>query len=264
MSWWGKLIGGTFGFMLGGPLGAALGAALGHNFDQGIQGQRSSGTPRPDGNDVEAIQSAFFTATFAVMGHMAKADGKVTREEIAIAESVMQQMRLNPAQKQLAMALFSQGKQDGFPLEQALQQLRSTCHRSTHLLQMFMEIQLATAMADGNLHAAERAMLAQCAGALGFSQFEFNLLLKRHQASRHMHAGQPSASSRLNDAYRILGVSKDDSMEEIKKAYRRLLNQHHPDKLVAKGLPQEMMELAGKKTMEIKEAYDLIKNARDS
>ncbi len=263
MSWWGKVIGGTFGFMLGGPLGAALGAALGHNFDQGISVQRSS-SRRVGADNVEAIQSAFFTATFAVMGHMAKADGKVTREEIAIAESIMQQMRLGEAQKQLARALFAQGKQDAFPLEQALQQLRSASHRSRHLLQMFMEIQIATALADGDLHAAERVVLQQCANTLGFNDFEFRLLLQRHQAGSHMHTGQSSATSKLNDAYKVLGVSKDDSMEDVKKAYRRLLNQHHPDKLVAKGLPQEMMDMAGKKTMEIKEAYELIKKARDA
>ena len=264
MSWWGKLIGGTFGFMLGGPLGTALGAALGHNFDQGVTMQRASGSHSLGEDDVESIQSAFFTATFTVMGHMAKADGQVTREEIAIAESVMQQMRLNAAQKQLAMALFSQGKQDAFPLEQALQQLRSATHRSRHLLQMFMEIQMATALADGDLHASERAMLQHCAEVLGFSDFEFRLLLQRQQAGSHMHNGQHSSASQLTDSYKVLGVSKDASDEEIKKAYRRLMNQHHPDKLVAKGLPQEMMDMASKKTMQIKAAYELIKTSRES
>ncbi len=263
MSWWGKLIGGTFGFMLGGPLGAVLGAALGHNFDEGLLPQPQSPYGRVDADNVDAIQSAFFTATFAVMGHMAKADGKVTREEIAIAESVMQQMQLSAAQKQLAMALFAQGKQDRFPLEQALQQLRSASHRSRHLLQMFMEILIATALADGHLHASEHKVLEQCANTLGFNEFEFRLLLQRQQASSHMHSGQPSTSSKLHDACRVLGVSNDASMEEVKKAYRRLLNQHHPDKLVAKGLPQEMMEMAGRKTMEIKEAYELIRKSKD-
>ena len=153
MSWWGKVIGGTFGFMLGGPLGAMMGAALGHNFDQGLNTmQRGAGRGAIGSDDVEAIQSAFFTATFTVMGHMAKADGFVSKEEIAVAENVIRQMRLNPAQQQLARALFAQGKQDGFPLNDALQQLRTTSHRSRHLMQMFLEILVATALADGNLH----------------------------------------------------------------------------------------------------------------
>jgi DnaJ like chaperone protein len=267
MSWWGKIIGGTFGFVLGGPLGAALGAALGHNFDEerGAGGKRSVHVGSTA--DVETIQSAFFTATFTVMGHMAKADGLVSREEIAVAESVMQQMRLNPAQKQLATALFAQGKHADFQLDATLQQLRSVSHRSRHLMQMFLEIQIATALADGKLDAEEHKLLERSADAVGISEIEFRRLLERQQASQHSHSGshhaQRSSASKLSDAYRVLGVAKDTSMEEIKKAYRRLMNQHHPDKLVAKGLPQEMMELATKKTMEIKEAYELIRKARE-
>ncbi len=264
MSWWGKVIGGTFGFMLGGPLGAMMGAALGHNFDQGLNTmQRGAGRGAIGSDDVEAIQSAFFTATFTVMGHMAKADGFVSKEEIAVAENVIRQMRLNPAQQQLARALFAQGKQDGFPLNDALQQLRTTSHRSRHLMQMFLEILVATALADGNLHPAERQVLQQCATALGFSQQEFNSILHRQQASSHMHSGQHSNAIKLSDAYKLLGVAKDAGDDELKKAYRRLMIQHHPDKLVAKGLPQEMMEMASKKTMEIKEAYELIKKSRE-
>lgn len=266
MSWWGKVIGGTFGFMLGGPLGAMLGAALGHNFDQGLNTMQRGGLGGGFGGgnteSIEALQSAFFTATFTVMGHMAKADGLVTREEIAVAETVMRQMRLDERQQQLARALFAQGKQDNFPLNEALQQLRTASHRSGHLLQMFLEILVATALADGSLHTAERQVLQQCATALGFSQQEFNAILQRQQASSHMHSGQPSNASKLNDAYRMLGVAKDAGDDDIKKAYRRLMNQHHPDKLVAKGLPQEMMEMATKKTMEIKEAYELIRQSR--
>lgn len=263
MSWWGKVIGGTFGFMLGGPLGAMLGAAWGHSFDErnegvGRLGHGSGGTFE----HVESVQSAFFTATFTMMGYLAKADGLVTKEEIAVAESVMQQMRLNPQQRQLAMALFAQGKTDGFPFEQALAQLRSATHRSRHLLQMFLEILTATALSDGNLHAAERRVLEQSAATLGFSEFEFQSILRRLQASQHMHSGTQSNASKLADAYRLLGVEKTATDDDIKKAYRRLMSQHHPDKLVAKGLPQEMMDMATKKTAEIKEAYELIRGSR--
>lgn len=274
MSWWGKLIGGTFGFMLGGPLGAALGAALGHNFDKGLEGMQdnpfggglggSAGQSRWDQYErVEKVQSAFFAATFAMMGHLAKADGLVSRAEIAVAEAVMQQMRLQPSQKKLAMSLFAKGKESSFPVDDALQQLRSECHRSRHLLQMFMEILIATALADGALDAAERRVLEHSARLLGFSEFEYQQILRRLQASQHMHqGGRQSASSKLADAYKLLGVAKDADDKELKSAYRKLMNQHHPDKLVAKGLPREMMEIASKKTMEIKEAYELIKQER--
>ncbi|MES2606491.1 MAG: co-chaperone DjlA [Pseudomonadota bacterium] len=261
MSWWGKVLGGTLGFMLGGPLGAMLGAAWGHNYDERSGGM--GGGPRLGSADhVESVQSAFFTATFTMMGYLSKADGLVTREEIAVAESVMQQMRLNPQQRQIATALFAQGKADGFPFEAALQQLRTASHRSGHLLQMFLEILTATALADGNLHAAEQRVLEQSAHILGFSNAEFQSILRRLQASQHMHSGPHTSAIKLTDAYRLLGVDKSASDDEIKKAYRRLMAQHHPDKLVAKGLPQEMMDMATKKTGEIKEAYELIRRSR--
>ena len=118
MSWWGKLIGGTFGFMLGGPLGAILGASLGHNFDRGLGGFDRGG--QFGSANVEQIQSAFFTATFSMMGHMAKIDGQVSKAEIAVAESVMQQMRLSPPQKKVAISLFERGKQADFPVHEVL------------------------------------------------------------------------------------------------------------------------------------------------
>jgi DnaJ like chaperone protein len=264
MSWWGKLLGGTFGFMLGGPLGAILGASLGHNFDKGLGGFTPVGGGGQDRADVEQIQSAFFTATFSMMGHLAKSDGQVSRAEIAMAESVMQQMRLNPRQKQVAISLFERGKQADFPVASVLQQFRAECHRRRHLLQMFLEILAATALADGELHPAERRVLDTTAAALGFSPQEFLHILQRLQASRHMHQPSTKPASALNDAYKLLGLSKGATDDELKKAYRRLMNQHHPDKLVSKGLPQEMMELANQKTMEIKAAYELIRNSRPS
>ncbi|MEW8432270.1 MAG: co-chaperone DjlA, partial [Candidatus Thiodiazotropha sp.] len=94
MSWWGKLVGGAFGFMLGGPLGAVLGAALGHHFDKGLRGLPDDQISWGPG-DQERVQTAFFTATFSVMGHLAKADGRVSPDEIKMAEALMAQMSLS-------------------------------------------------------------------------------------------------------------------------------------------------------------------------
>jgi len=266
LSWWGKLLGGTFGFMLGGPLGAILGASLGHNFDKGLGGLDSGtagyGQDTFGSASVEQLQSAFFTATFSMMGHLAKSDGQVSQAEIAVAESVMQQMRLNTRQKKVAISLFERGKQADFPAFEVLQQFRAECHRRRNLMQMFMEILIATALADGDMHQAERRMLESTAGALGFSHQEFQAILQRLQASRHMHQQPQNSAMALNDAYKLLGLAKSASDDEVKKAYRRLMSQHHPDKLVAKGLPQEMMDMANQKTMEIKAAYDRIKSSR--
>lgn len=264
MSWWGKLLGGTFGFMLGGPIGALLGASLGHNFDRGMGRLQDEGIAGGFGGgaDVERIQSAFFTTTFSMMGYLAKADGVVTRDEIALAESVMRQMRLDAAQKKAAINLFNLGKDNTFQVQQVLEQFRRECHRRSNLLQMFLEILIATALADGKLNATEQRILQETAHAIGYSGAEFLHILQRQQAGAHMHTRRPDSASALKDAYALLGVPASADDAELKKAYRRLMNQHHPDKLVAKGLPEEMMALAHKKTMEIKEAYELIRKAR--
>lgn len=262
MSWWGKLIGGTFGFMLGGPLGALLGASFGHNFDRGGSSFRNSGIGFDSGVNVERIQSAFFTTTFSMMGYLAKVDGHVTRDEIAMAEHVMRQMQLSAEQRKVAVALFNKGKEKDFQVEQVLAQFRAECHRRTNLLQMFIEILIATALADGGMHASERQILEQTALAIGFSRQQFLYILQRQQAGQNMQGQRPDPATALNNAYKTLGVEKTASEAEVKKAYRRLMSQHHPDKLVAKGLPQEMMELANKKTMEIKDAYELIQQSR--
>jgi len=264
MGWWGKLVGGAFGFMLGGPLGAILGAVLGHNFDRGLDRLRLE---HGAGADHERIQTAFFTATFSIMGYVAKSDGRVSEGEIALARQVMAQMRLNEEQRRAAIGLFNQGKQQDFPLEGALDQFRRECHRRRQLLQMFLEIQIYTALADGELDTAERDVLLHISARLGFPREHFERLVAMVRAQQHFAgagraAGAPPTQGSLHDAYAVLGVNRTATDAEVKRAYRRLMNQHHPDKLVAKGLPEEMMEIAKEKSQEIRAAYDRIREAR--
>ncbi len=254
MAWWGTLVGGALGYMFGGPLGALLGASLGSNFDRGLK-KNLNFAP----GDQERVQAAFFTASFSVMGYIAKADGRVTPDEIATAKNIMAQMQLSEQQRKAAIKLFEQGKQADFPFQEILQQFRQECHGRRNLIQMFIEIQLATAIADGEIHRSERNIIDQIADALGFSQRELEHLISL--ATGAAHAGQPKGLS-LDEAYAILDVKKSSSDAEVKKAYRRLMSQHHPDKLVSKGLPEEMIKLATEKTQEIRKAYDLIKNSR--
>ncbi|MCU7958543.1 MAG: co-chaperone DjlA [gamma proteobacterium symbiont of Bathyaustriella thionipta] len=265
MSWWGKLVGGAFGFMLGGPLGAVLGAALGHNFDKGL-GQM--GGPQAFGaGDQERVQTAFFTTTFSVMGHLAKADGQVSREEIALAQHVMAQMNLSPEMRKTAIHLFDEGKKSNFPLDEVLDQFRKECHRRVTLIQMFIEILLQAAFADGRMDTAEEQMLLHICERLGVPRAVFLQLKRRMQAQHYGTGGQsggaaPGSAISLSDAYATLNASKDMSDAEIKKAYRRLMSQHHPDKLVSKGLPEEMIKLAEQKTHEIRQAYERISEHR--
>ncbi|SMN15909.1 DnaJ-like protein DjlA [uncultured Candidatus Thioglobus sp.] len=258
MSWWGKAIGSGLGFMMGGPLGAIIGATFGHRIDQGLGGERIGI------GDTERTQVAFFTATFSIMGYLAKADGKVSASEISMAEQVMTNMRLLPEQRKAAIALFNQGKQDDFPIADILAQFRRECHRRSNLLQMFLEILISTALADGVLHADEKKALYYVAQQLGFNAAHINQLIKMVSAQQHYAGSVQQTSASIDDAYAVLGIESSVTDGEMKTAYRRLMAQHHPDKLVSKGLPEEMIRLATEKTQEINAAYRQIKKLRKS
>ena len=257
MSWWGKLIGGYVGFALGGPIGALLGVALGHSFDKDTSSQTSS----PFIGQQNRSQAAFFTATFSVMGHICKADGRVTPDEISAARMIMSQMSLSPAQKDAAIALFNEGKKDGFPLEDVLAQLKSELGLSKNIKRVFVEIQCSAAYADGILHPAEKKLLEKICRFIGFSEYELNSILAGIAAEAHYQKsgrGGKSVIMQIEDAYAILNISADANLSEVKRAYRKLMSQHHPDKLVSKGLPEEMMKVATQKTQEIRAAYERI------
>jgi DnaJ like chaperone protein len=191
------------------------------------------------------------------MGYIAKVDGKVTADEISMAEAIMTQMQLNATQRKAAIRLFNEGKKPTFALQDILLQFRQECHRRHNLLQMFLEIQIATAMADGHAHPEERKAIFGIGDVLGFDRAAVEHLFSFTGASHSASEPQP-----LSKAYKILGVKKDASDAEVKKAYRRMMSQHHPDRLIAKGLPEEMIKLATEKTQEIKAAYEQIKRNR--
>jgi len=275
---WGKLLGG------------------GHSFDKGVQLQLTSDSaeePLAPG-DADRVRMAFFTATFSVLGHVSKADGRVDPSEIQLAEAVMERMSLSPELRDAAIKLFNQGKQDDFELEPILIQFRQECQRRTNLYRIFLEIQIQAALADGVMADDEEAVLITMADVLGFSSFAFRQLemlvrvsmgmadaaetAARGGARARQNSGarggagggqssrgsgaNSSASFTLNDAYRVLGVAASDDKATVKRAYRRLMSQHHPDKLIAKGLPEEMVKLATDKAQNIRAAYDRVREAK--
>jgi DnaJ like chaperone protein len=256
MSWWTTVLGGAFGFMLGGPLGAMLGVAFAGNFSKGKSNFGGFAKDYHIG-DQQRVQAAFFSSLFSVMGYIAKVDGKVSKAEILLAQQVMDHMQLADDMQKVARELFNQGKKKDFNLDEVLEQFRLESHRRTDLVRMFLEIQIQATYADGVLDDTEHDALKYIAQKLNFSLHELENLIQQFSATSH-HVSKLS----IDDAYVILGVDKNLTDKEIKRAYRRLLSQHHPDKLVAKGLPEEMMTIAKEKTQEIISAYELIKKQR--
>jgi DnaJ like chaperone protein len=207
------------------------------------------------------IQQAFFKATFQVMGHLAKADGRVTEQGIRAARSMMEELSLREDEMQAAMDLYREGKDRDFPLQATLTDLARLCADRADLCRMFVLIQLQTAFAGDGLNAAGRSVLARIAAALRVSAYEviqMEALLRMQRAAPR----QKPTVDRLAEAHEVLGVERTATDAEITKAYRRLMNRHHPDKLVAKGLPASMMRLAEEKTRQIRAAYEVIREQR--
>jgi DnaJ like chaperone protein len=265
MSWLGAVVGGAFGFLLGGPLGAIFGASAGHQFDKGLTGIASNEALHHE--DQQRVQMAFFTATFSVMGHIAKADGRVTPEEISLANRIMDEMALINDMRTAAINLFQQGKKADFPLAAVLAQFYKECYRRPDLLSMFVKIQLQAAFADGVLDNNEEKLLLHICSQLRISRFDYQRLKIQVQAQYRFNRQSSShhkpreKKSSLQDAYGVLGLTPSASKAEVKKAYRRLMSQNHPDKLVAKGLPEEIMRVAKEKTQKISKAYEVIQKA---
>jgi len=209
---------------------------------------------------VGQIRRRFLEATFAVMGALCKADGQVTEDEIRMAESTFERLRLNEEQTARARAAFERGQADDFDLDAEVQAFARACRGQRVLYQMFLQVQLSAIAADGVVDPAEHDMLVRVARALGLSEAE----VERLEAMLSAAAGRDRASreAELDNAYKVLGVGPDVSDAEIKKAYRRQMSANHPDKLAAKGLPESMREMAEEKTRAIGNAYEIIKQAR--
>lgn len=263
MKFRGKLLGAIIGLLIAGPIGMAFGFITGHLYDLGYF---RAFLQAMQGNIHTESQQIFFNTTFKVMGYVAKSDGRVSENEIRAAQMIMSKMGLNETLKKQAIYLFSQGKEANFNLEQSLSELRQVCHIQPALLQIFLDIQLQMASADGHLSSAKKATLQHICAQLGIAGFQFHQSQNQYQQYQQYHhydrKPAQSESMSLKEAYEILGISEHATPEAIKKAYRRLMSQNHPDKLIAKGLPPEMIKVATQKTQRIKQAYEYIKKAR--
>jgi len=243
------------GFWLNGGSGLLLGAAIGLLLDRIVQATVQRG--------LLAVRSQFLDSTFAVMGALCKADGVVTRDEIRVTEEIFVRLHLSPEQKQAARAAFNRGKAADFDLDAEVDRFVRSA-RGGVLFPIFLQVQLSAVAADGEVHPAERAMLVRVARRLGMDELEVARLeaLLRAAAPGAAAASGPPPKQRLDDAYAALGVSPQSTEAEIKRAYRKLMSENHPDKLAAKGLPEGMRQVAEERAREINVAYDLIRKAR--
>jgi DnaJ like chaperone protein len=191
------------------------------------------------------------------MGHVAKSDGRVSEAEIEAARGLMQQLNLGPDEVALAIAFFQTGKSAAYDVELGIERLREACGMRHDLLRAFLELQLRAALAGNGMSPPARSILVRVAERIGMSELEFARMeaaLRSRERSRGLHP--------LADSYAELEVDPSASDQEITMAYRRQMSRHHPDKLVANGLPESMAQVAKEKTQHIQEAYEAIRAAR--
>ena len=237
MAWTGKIIGGVLGSFLG-PWGTAIGIGLGHQFDKGASRLQQTGM---------IIQVAFF----GCLAKMARADGKVTRDEIETVEQIIARLGYNPRMREAAIGIFRKAKDDTHTAADYLEQLAATIRYNPQLAMTFLSALHAVALADGQIHPNEREILLQAERIFRLRPGTIDALL-----------GSRNSTNKVADAYHVLECTPEMSDAEIKKIYREKCIQFHPDKLAAKGLPPEFMEYANEQLAKINQAYDTLKKAR--
>ena len=254
MSIWGKIIGGTTGFALGGPLGALAGALAGHIIIDTMVATSSetishtkelAPSPYADSDEYLASkQAAFSIALVALSAKMAKADGVVSRHEIlAFREKV------DIPQKDLEAVgrLWDLARETPYGIDSYARQVASFFPQGSVVLEQLMGLLFYIAQADGGIEAQEEAYLREIAGILGFDDEGYERLTYIY------------GDKELNP-YHILGVEPDCDAETLRKVWLEMARLHHPDRLIAEGLPAECIRAANERLAEINTAYETLKS----
>ncbi|HEC75179.1 MAG TPA: co-chaperone DjlA, partial [Methylophaga aminisulfidivorans] len=207
---------------------------------------------------------------FVLMGKLAKADGRISQVEVDHVEAFIKKLGMSGEHRQEAIRQFQRGAEAGFNIDETLVKFNQYCGNTFNLKQMLLVYLTVMALADGKLDPAEQTILEQVSAQLGYSKAEFNRILSMIMSQANFSSGSqysssssgPRSASEIDDAYTALGVSKNSTDQEVKRAYRKLMSQYHPDKLMGQGVPEDMINVATEKTKEIQLAYDLIKKQR--
>ncbi len=256
-----KLIAAGLGFYAYGFLGAIIGYMVGGAIDRNIA--YGSGAINPlTGKQREQL---FAETLFMLLGTMAKADGHISQEEVDQTEQLIKEHQMTAEGRTKAIDLFKKGSASDFDYKAQVTKFMAVCGKTHDLKQMLLVYLIVMAMSDGNIDQSEEKLLQNIAQELGFNAQVFRQIMASVISQSHFSGadGQKQASpSMLADAYKALGVTKDDTDKDIKRAYRKLMSQYHPDKLMGQGLPKDMIDVGTKKAQEIQVAYDLIQESR--
>ena len=248
MGIFGKIIGGSIGFMLAGPLGALAGAALGHSFD----GKRKPVSGSASGSKTNQLQMYFYVAAFSLMAKTAKADGRVSEEEIATINRFMNDnLNMDEESRDFAIRIFNEAKNNNVSFREYAKQFNQVTQNKYELKQMLISMLLQIAASDNEFHPEEERIIYETAYILGISDSDYEDLKATYIQDTDKY-------------YKILGCSKNDSFDTIKKKYRSLVKEFHPDKIVSKGLPEEFAKFAKQKFQEIQDAYEHISEEQNS
>lgn len=271
MSWIGKTVGITAGFCMGGPLGAILGGVLGSRYDQYKQYLRIEAIENDSSLDTNLI---LYKSIYLIMGLIAKADGRVSEQEIMAAEYTIHQMQLSEEQRIQAISWFNQGKNADFDFNELMSLLFKVSRKDKNLIKDFLMLQIANAFIDNRCDVRKRHLLETISQKIGVSKLEFNWLYARIVLLNGLQREENNRDSKqktresdfteieLRNAYGLLKIQESDTNEEITMKYRRLINQNHPDKLVSRGATAVDLASAAARTHEIRAAYECIRRTR--
>ena len=260
----GKILAGLCGWLVGDIVGALVGIFIGHQFDRGL-----GVFLRPISKaELKLVRETFFVTLFKLAGHLAKADGHVSSAEILHAEQIMVRMGLSAERRKEAISFFKLGAEPAFALDDSLGPFVTVCSNYKSLKLQLVSYLISLALADGTLDGAEETILCRIADQLEFPKTLIHQLIDQIRAQDSFsdfsqpQADEESDHSRIARAYSALGVVETSSDAQLKKAYRVLIGQNHPDKLIGQGVPDDMIQLATERTQEIQAAYEAIVEAR--